>query len=125
MEGKDEDNGKNKEQVDINEDDGSVYDTANGDETSSDMSEDDTTTDSSEDDDPLKEKKKKKPRRCQHPSCRTKLLLTSYACYCGQYFCALHTPPEEHKCDFDYHGMAKKKIKEDNPKVVKEKVREI
>ena len=65
MEGKDEDNGKNKEQVDINEDDGSVYDTANGDETSSDMSEDDTTTDSSEDDEPLK-KNKKKPKRCMH-----------------------------------------------------------
>ena len=125
MEGKDEDNVKNKEQVDINEDDGSVYDTANGDETSSDMSEDNTTTDSSEDDDPLKEKKKKKPRRCQHPSCRTKLLLTSYACYYGKYLCALHTPPEEHGCGFDYHAIAKKKTQEDNPKVVKEKVREI
>ena len=124
MEGKDEDNGKNEEQVDINEDDSFVFDLANVDETSSAISEDDTTS-SSVDDDPLKEKKKKKPKRCQHPSCRTKLLLTSYACYCGQYFCALHTPPEEHGCDFDYHGMAKKKIKEDNPRVVNEKVREI
>ena len=126
MEGKDEDSSKKKEQMDINDDDKSDYETASEDETPSDDSEDDTTTISSEDDTtPLlgtKKKKRKKPKRCQHPSCRTKLLLTSYSCYCGLYFCTLHTPPEEHSCDFDYKAMARKKIKEDNPKCVKERV---
>ena len=122
MEGKDKDSGKNKEQVDINVDDNSDYETATEYESSS---EDETTTESSEDDDPMTKKKKKKPKRCQHPSCRTRLLLTSYSCHCGLYFCVLHTPPEEHECEFDYHAMAKKKIKEDNPKCVKEKITEI
>ena len=124
MEGKDDDAGKNQEQVDNKEDDKSLYDTANVYKSSNDTSDDETSIDSSEDDeDPLK--KKKKPKRCQHFSCSTKLLLTSYACYCGNFFCALHTPPEEHQCDFDYHAMAKKKIKMDNPKIVKKKVPDI
>ena len=124
MDGKDDDTRKDQKQVDTQEADESVCDTANEYESTTDTSDDETSGHSSEedDDDPLK---KKKPKRCQHSSCRTKLLLTSYACYCGNFFCALHTPPEEHQCDFDYHAMAKKKIKMDNPKIVKKKVPDI
>merc|ERR1712142_140432 len=94
-------------------------------ESDTETSDEDTASESSGYDENRNKKKRKKPKRCEHYSCRTKLYLTSYSCYCESYFCPLHTPPEEHGCDFDYHGMAKKKIKEDNPKVVKEKVSEI
>ena len=72
-----------------------------------------------------KKKKKKKPRRCEFPTCRTRLLLTSYACRCEKFFCPLHVPSEEHDCEFDYHGMARKKIRRDNPKVIGRKIRKI
>ena len=122
MEGKEENNQEGEEM----KKDSSEYETAE-DESSNDDTEEDTTSDSSDDDTTalLGTKQKKKPKRCQHSSCRTKLLLTSYSCYCGNIFCALHTPPEEHQCDFDYHAMAKKKIKMDNPKIVKKKVPDI
>ena len=122
MEGKEENNQEGEE---MNKD-SSEYETAE-DESSNDDTEEDTTSDSSDDDTTalLGTKQKKKPKRCQHSSCRSKLLLTSYSCYCERYFCSLHTPPEEHSCDFDYKAMAKKKIKKDNPKCVKEKVKQI
>ena len=120
----DENDKKRKsEQVDLPENSNQAYDTRDELVSTDTSDDDDTTSESSEDDNQAE--KKKKPKRCEFPSCRTKLFLTSYSCYCGDYFCALHTPPEEHDCDFDYHAMAKKKIKKDNPKVVKEKVPEI
>ena len=120
-----DDKKRKREQVDLPEDSNAASVTED-EPTNTEIYDDDTTSESSEDDDDQTEKKeKKKPKRCEFPSCRTKLFLTSYSCYCGNFFCALHTPPEEHNCNFDYHAMAKKKIKEDNPKVVKEKVPEI
>merc|ERR1712192_390770 len=68
---------------------------------------------------------KKKKKRCALDSCQTRLGLTAYQCRCGRMFCPLHTPAEEHACDFDYQGEAREQIEEGNPKVVAEKVRKL
>jgi len=82
----------------------------------------DEQVDSNDDETPTK---KEKPKRCHLQDCSTKLNLTSYSCRCGKFFCSLHTPAEEHQCDFDYKEMGRNKIKGDNPKCVKEKINKI
>lgn len=45
---------------------------------------------------------KKKIKRCGHPDCRRKLMLTDMPCKCGITFCPLHRLSEQHACTFDY-----------------------
>lgn len=54
---------------------------------------------------PKERKVQKNRKRCFE--CRKKVGLTGSECRCGYVFCGLHRYPEEHKCDFDFHKLAK------------------
>ena len=75
---------------------------------------------------PMANEKIMKPSRyCHMVDCKRRLPLMTFPCRCGKTFCVLHKPPEEHKCQFDYHAAAKRKIKKDNPKIVAEKIKKL
>ena len=61
---------------------------------------------------------KKKSKRCGHPECRRKLMLTDMPCKCGIIFCSLHRLSEQHACTFDY-----KKTRNDDTKTKSEELR--
>lgn len=43
-----------------------------------------------------------KPKRCCQDGCKKKLMLTDFACKCGEYHCSAHRIPEAHHCSFDF-----------------------
>lgn len=43
-----------------------------------------------------------RPKRCQHESCKTKLMLADFPCKCKNFYCSQHRYSESHKCTFDY-----------------------
>ena len=49
-------------------------------------------------------------KRCNHVSCKKKLLLSDMECKCGIRFCANHRFPEEHKCTFDFKAAANSRL---------------
>lgn len=48
--------------------------------------------------------------KCDFDSCKRKLPLSAYACRCKLLYCAMHVPPEEHKCTYNFHEEHKKTI---------------
>lgn len=43
-----------------------------------------------------------RPKRCQHESCKMKLMLADFPCKCKNFYCSQHRYSESHKCTFDY-----------------------
>lgn len=60
---------------------------------------------------------------CNH--CGKKLSFIHFNCRCLGVFCTICRYPEVHKCDYDYKGDGKKKIKAENPAVKGEKIAKI
>ena len=58
----------------------------------------------------VKETKKSetRPKRCQHEACKTKLMLSDFACKCSNFYCSQHRYSESHKCTFDYKSQGVK-----------------
>lgn len=65
----------------------------------------------------------KNRRRCWE--CKVKVGLTALTCRCDYTFCNKHRYAEEHKCTFDFKVSAKRKLEEENPRVVPSKVARI
>lgn len=58
---------------------------------------------------------KVKGRGCKSCGCRLPLTAYASACRCGHAFCAEHM--HAHDCAFDYRGVSRRKLAEDNPKL--------
>ena len=58
--------------------------------------------------------KAEKPKRCQHASCKTKLMLSDFACKCENYYCSSHRHAESHSCSYDFkkhsHSQLEKQL---------------
>jgi AN1-type zinc finger protein 5/6 len=50
---------------------------------------------------------------------KKKLLLE---CDCKKIYCLKHLLPETHNCTFDFKKKGRERIKEENPKVINEKI---
>ena len=68
---------------------------------------------------------KKEQKRCGCAGCKTKLLLTDFACKCTVRFCQSHRLPEDHLCTFDHKGAGRAILKEQLVKAVNKKVEEV
>lgn len=66
-----------------------------------------------------------KPKRCQNEGCKTKLVLSDFACRCSQYYCSSHRASELHKCTYDYKTVGKEALTKQNPAVVADKLERI
>ena len=51
--------------------------------------------------------------------------LTNMKCKCGKTVCIIHRYPDDHNCDFDSKNEMKKKLINDNPKIVGTKIENI
>lgn len=51
-----------------------------------------------------------RPKRCAHPECKKKLLLTDSPCRCGKIHCATHRHSETHACTFDYRQLTRETL---------------
>ena len=51
--------------------------------------------------------------------------LTNIECKCGKIVCIIHRYPDDHNCKFDNIIQIKKKLIEDNPKIVASKIENI
>ena len=49
-------------------------------------------------------------KRCAHPECKKKLMLTDSACRCGKIHCPLHRHSETHACTFDYRQLSRENL---------------
>jgi predicted nucleic acid binding AN1-type Zn finger protein len=56
------------------------------------------------------ETKPVKPKRCCQDGCKKKLMLTDFACKCGEYHCSAHRIPEAHYCSFDFKENHKENL---------------
>jgi hypothetical protein len=65
----------------------------------------------------------KNKRRCWE--CKCKIGLTAVTCKCGFTFCNQHRYAEEHKCSFNFRNAAKRKLEEENPRIVPAKISKI
>ena len=66
---------------------------------------------------------KKTKKKCMYVSAKKhKIGVMLYECLCSKKFCSLHRLSHQHECDFNYQEHSKVKLKENNPKVVAEKV---
>lgn len=80
---------------------------------------------------PIVEEKPKEPaapiqknrRRCWE--CKAKVGLTALTCKCDYTFCSKHRYAEEHNCKFNFKSAAKRKLEDENPRVVPAKVARI
>ena len=54
--------------------------------------------------------KKEKPSRCDFTTCKKKLLLSDFACRCGNFYCLNHRLSEQHVCTYDYAGRHKNEL---------------
>ena len=54
--------------------------------------------------------KKEKPGRCEFTTCKKKLLLSDFACRCGNFYCLNHRLSEQHVCTYDYAGKHKNEL---------------
>ena len=55
----------------------------------------------------------------------TKYTIICIKCKCEKNFCIKCKLPEIHNCNFDYKNNGKRKISEDNPKIINKKIRDI
>mmetsp|Transcript_19889 Transcript_19889/g.36688 ORF Transcript_19889/g.36688 Transcript_19889/m.36688 type:complete len:124 (+) Transcript_19889:3796-4167(+) len=58
-------------------------------------------------------------------SCSRRVGLMGFNCRCGFVYCTKHRLPEEHDCSFDHQKAARRKLTEDNPQVIAEKLTKI
>lgn len=65
----------------------------------------------------------KNRRRCWE--CKVKIGLAAVQCRCGYKFCGKHRYAEEHSCEFNFKSAGKRKLEEENPRVVPMKVARI
>ncbi|GLD92215.1 hypothetical protein PINS_up000748 [Pythium insidiosum] len=65
----------------------------------------------------------KNRRRCWE--CKAKIGLTAVTCRCDYTFCNKHRYAEEHNCRFNFKSAAKRKLEEENPRVVPSKIARI
>jgi len=65
----------------------------------------------------------KNRRRCWE--CKAKVGLTAVTCRCDFTFCNKHRYAEEHSCRFNFKSAAKRKLEDENPRVVPSKVARI
>ncbi|MBT4964029.1 MAG: AN1-type zinc finger domain-containing protein [Francisellaceae bacterium] len=70
----------------------------------------------------LSSKKKKKKLRCAADGCRYSNELMMQECRCMEKFCSKHLFYLEHNCLYDYKEQGRKKLAEDNPVVVADKI---
>ena len=54
--------------------------------------------------------------------CKKKKKKILFECKCGNFFCLVHLLPEKHNCTFDFKKEGKERIKENNPKIVNDKI---
>ena len=66
--------------------------------------------------------KAEKPKRCQHLSCKTKLMLSDFACKCENYYCSSHRHAESHSCSFDFKKQSHLQLEKQLVKVVSSKL---
>ena len=69
------------------------------------------------------ETKKKTKNRCD--TCKVKVGVLGFPCRCGGNFCSTHRYANEHHCTFDYKTHGQNEIRENNPKVLGEKIQKI
>lgn len=67
-------------------------------------------------------KRKKKKVRCAKEGCKFSKTLYMFDCRCGNKYCGPHLQSEQHGCTFDYKEEGRKKLEEDNPRVVGDKL---
>jgi len=65
----------------------------------------------------------KKKNRCK--ICNRKVGMLGFECRCEDLFCSKHRYPDEHNCCYDYKTNERKRLLEENPKIVAEKIRKI
>lgn len=65
----------------------------------------------------------KKQNRCF--SCRKKVGLTGCVCRCGEVFCGIHRYSDKHNCSFDYKLDGRKRLAQENPVVIGEKIQKL
>ena len=73
--------------------------------------------------DPPPRKVQKNTSRCF--SCRKKIGLTGFKCYCGYFFCSEHRYSDKHDCDYDYQASQREQLSKANPIVVASKLEKI
>jgi hypothetical protein len=57
--------------------------------------------------------------------CKAKLGLITYQCLCNHVFCKNCKHAEIHDCTYDYKEDGKRKLEQENPKIVSIKIEEI
>jgi predicted nucleic acid binding AN1-type Zn finger protein len=58
-------------------------------------------------------------------SCSRRVGPVKFLCRCGYSFCSKHRLSEEHACSFDHSQDGRRRLAQDNPQVVAEKVAKI
>ena len=66
--------------------------------------------------------KAEKPKKCQHLSCKTKLMLSDFACKCENYYCSSHRHAESHSCSFDFKKQGHSQLEKQLVKTVAAKL---
>jgi hypothetical protein len=66
-----------------------------------------------------------KPKKCQYEKCKTKLVLSNFACRCKNYYCSTHRYSDIHKCVFDYKATGKDILEKQMPSVIADKLERI
>ena len=71
------------------------------------------------------EVKPERPKRCQMADCKTKIVLSDFACQCKGFYCSKHRHSELHSCSFDYKAASDKTLEKGLVKTVADKLERI
>lgn len=74
---------------------------------------------------PKVEPKLERPKRCQMADCKTKIVLSDFACQCKGFYCSKHRHSELHSCSFDYKAASDKNLEKGLVKTVADKLERI
>ena len=66
-----------------------------------------------------------RPKRCQKADCKTKIVLSDFACQCKGFYCSKHRHSELHSCSFDYKAASDKTLEKGLVKTVADKLERI
>jgi hypothetical protein len=69
--------------------------------------------------------KKKDKSLCQYGECKKRIKITDYPCKCGNIYCNIHKPPENHDCQYDYREIELKDKKIEQMKCLSNKMQKI
>lgn len=62
--------------------------------------------------------------KCAHKECKKNISLSfQFACKCGLMYCRGHF--NDHECDFDYKKEQRRKLEQENKKIVVDKINKI